>query len=179
MFSDQIECIGNEFYEYWNDYQKNDDIINLIGNKLHVSWNYNEVGTVVLPQLFDPIGIAISIDESDKNSKDAIRLGIILDKNISVTKNKTKKEDIINFGKLLSDKSKMDILEYIAKKPAYGKEIANELNLSTATISYHMSALSKLGFICEEVTSNRIYYSINKEKISLYLEEISKFFIDL
>lgn len=178
-FSDEIKQIGQEFYEYWNNYQNSSDIVELIGEKLNVSWNYNEVGTVLLPQIFNPVGVSVSIDESDKSTKDVIRFGIILDERIAITRNNMKKDDLISFGKLLSDKSKVDIMEYISKKPSYGKEIANVLNLSTATISYHMNALTKLGFICEEVSSNKIYYSINKDKIASHLDEMKKFFFEL
>ncbi len=178
-YSFELEEMAKEFYGYWSKCQESESIITLINDRIHVTWNDNEVGTVVVPQIFDPFGISISVDDSDRSSKDVIRLGIILDKRIYVIKDNVNKVDIINFGKMLSDKSKVDIIEYISKKPAYGKEIANEMNLSTATISHHLSALAKLGIICEEVKANRIYYSINKEQICSRIDDMKKFFVNL
>jgi DNA-binding MarR family transcriptional regulator len=126
-----------------------------------------------------PFGISVDMDAVKNRSKDYIRIGILLDERFEMVDRKIKKEDIAEVGKLLSDKSKLDILEYVSRKPCYGKEIANELNLSTATISYHVNALIKSGFLQAEVIANKVYYCIERERISKYLEEIKNFFIKL
>lgn len=45
----------------------------------------------MLPQLFDPLGIFISVDETDRGNKDVIRLGVILDKHIPIKRNGIKR----------------------------------------------------------------------------------------
>ena len=79
-------------------------------------------------------------------------------------------ESICNGLKLLSDKSKFDILCYVSKQSAYGAQIAKELKLTTPTISYHMQALMNAGFIQVRKENNRLYYSMNREFVEIFLE---------
>ncbi|MDF2944076.1 MAG: transcriptional regulator, ArsR family [Herbinix sp.] len=178
-YSQEISEIEQEFYEYWKEYQKADDVINTINEKINVSWSYSEKGSIVVPLIFFPFSVTISIDEVESRSSDVIRISVMLDNRFILVGNKLKKEDVVNIGKLLCDKSKVDILEYVSKKPGYGKEIAKELNLSTATISYHVNALLKIGFLKAEVNANKVYYSMDKERISSYLENVRDYFIEL
>lgn len=79
-------------------------------------------------------------------------------------------ESICNGLKLLSDKSKFDILCYVSRKSAYGAQIAKELKLTTPTISYHMQALMNAGFIQVRKENNRLYYSMNRDFVEIFLE---------
>lgn len=82
-----------------------------------------------------------------------------------------KVEELCMIMKLLGDKSKFEILKFIAKKPAFGAQIAKELNLSTPTISYHMQALLSAGLIAiHREGTNRIYYSPKKDSFYILLE---------
>lgn len=81
-------------------------------------------------------------------------------------------------GKVLSDKSKVEILKFINTKPAYGKEIAEALMLSTPTISHHMNVLLEIGLVETTVESNKIYYSMNREAMSKVLDEIKGYLLD-
>ena len=69
------------------------------------------------------------------------------------------------FLKVLSDKSKFEILTLLKKKSMYGHELAKAMNLKTPTISYHMDALISGDLIHIRKENNRIYYSLNKEEI--------------
>jgi DNA-binding transcriptional ArsR family regulator len=178
-YQKQIEGIEKDFYSYWSEYQKTADIIETITEKLSVSWNPSRLGIIVAPILFAPFDLIISTSPSITDGKDIIRISTMLDKRFVRTGENIKRQDVIDVCKILSDGSKLDILEYISKKPAYGKEIANELNLSAATISYHVSALSKLGFLSKQIINNRVFYSINREKISAWLDSIKNYFIRL
>lgn len=72
--------------------------------------------------------------------------------------------------KALSDKSKFQILIYLKNKPMYSLELANEIGLSTGTISYHMAVLLQLNLVNIEKKSGRVYYQLNSDEI----EEIIK-----
>ncbi|HWT76473.1 MAG TPA: winged helix-turn-helix domain-containing protein [Mobilitalea sp.] len=176
--SSKIAELEQEFYDYWSEYQKDNDILDTINEKLKISWN-SEKTTLVIPLLFLPYGITITITEPDTDMEDIIRISFLMNKDFIITERKINKEDVINVGKLLSDKSKVEILEIISKKPCYGKEIANELNLSTATISYHVNALLKIGFIKADLISNKVYYSSDKDRISAYLDDMKEYFTKL
>ncbi len=175
-FQNEIAELEQQYYDYWMGIQEKQDIIELMHTNLKLLWKANENGTVLLPMIFQPISVSLS-SSPGTDQLDVIRFGILMDSRFIITKEKITTEDIVNFGKLLCDKSKVDILELTAGKPCYGKEIANELKLSTATISYHVNALMKLGLLKTELDSNRVYYSLNAEKFSQYMEGIRKYFI--
>ncbi len=174
-YSEEIAGLEQEFYDYWSEYQQKNDVIKTINDKLKISWE-SEKATVLIPNLFLPYSITFSITEPEYSEKDIIRVNVMLDAGFILTDKEFTKEEVVNIGKLLSDKSKMDILDFVSRKPYYGKEIANELNLSTATISYHVNALLQIGFIKADLFSNKVYYSIDKERIVAYLEDIKNYF---
>ncbi|MGB4659113.1 MAG: winged helix-turn-helix domain-containing protein [Mobilitalea sp.] len=179
-YGSQIAAAGQEFYDYWNNFQENgNNIIDTLLNKRNVTWNFSDKGVVLVPMLFLPLAITISLDSKPNHSRDVVRLSILFDERFDLAGKKATKEDVLQVGKLLSDKSKIDILEYISRKPSYGKEIADELNLSTATISYHMNALLNTGFINANVDANKVYYSLNSERIATSIDDVKKYFTEL
>lgn len=74
--------------------------------------------------------------------------------------------------KLLSDRSKFDILRFVAKRKAYGAQIANELKLSTPTISYHMQSLLNAKLVTIQKDNNRLYYQMNQEYLKKVLTQV-------
>lgn len=172
-----IAKLEKEFYDYWIEYQKTKDIIVTIKERLCVTWKDNQAGTIIIPHIFQPFCVSISIDEDNPAKLEVIRIGIMMSNNFVVTGHRMKIEDIVNIGKLLSDKSKVDILERVSKKPCYGKELATELSLTTATISYHVNALLEKSLLKAEVNANKVYYSLNQEKLAAYLEDVKNFFM--
>lgn len=175
-YEEQIEKLEQQFCEYWIGIQEKQDIMELLHHNLKLVFPANNNGTVLLPIIFQPISVSLSVSTGTE-LEDVLRFGILMDSRLNLSRENIAAEDIVNFGKLLCDKSKVDILELTAKKPCYGKEIANELKLSTATISYHVNALIKMGLLKTVVDSNRVYYSLNSEKFALYLDGIRKYFI--
>ena len=173
---DEIAQLEDEFEHYWSEFQRDNNIIDLINDKLKITWDCEKC-TVMRPVLFLPYAIVLTINDEEENPiTNSIRVGILIDKTLIDTKNQISTDDIVDIGKLLSDKSKVDILKVISKKPCYGKELATELNLSTATISYHVNALLKEGFVKADVSLNRVYYSIDLDRICEHLEDIKRFF---
>ena len=68
--------------------------------------------------------------------------------------------------KNMGDTSKFSILKELVSGQKYGKELATALNLSPATILYHIQDLINDGIIQVIASdSNRIYYELRKEKI--------------
>lgn len=76
--------------------------------------------------------------------------------------------------KLLSDPSKFEILRYVSHEKAYGAQIAKELKLTTATISYHVQSLLNTGFLRFEKENNRLYYFLNKDYLEAFLEAVKE-----
>mgnify|MGYP002579129208 CR=1 FL=1 len=83
-------------------------------------------------------------------------------------------EQLCSQLKLLSDKSKFEILRLIKDTPAYGQELAAKLGLTTATISHHMSALLNCGLVRMERQANRLYYRLDKGQLDALLEAVRR-----
>lgn len=63
--------------------------------------------------------------------------------------------------KAISDPVRRDILEMLKKQRMSAGEIAEQFNLSAATVSYHLSQLKKADLIEESKWKNFIYYELN------------------
>lgn len=85
-------------------------------------------------------------------------------------------EDAISIMKILGDTSKFGILKELLDGKKYGRELASNLDLSGATISYHMQELlnNSLINVSGSDVNKRIYYEIEKDKIKEALDFIKK-----
>lgn len=92
-------------------------------------------------------------------------------------KAKASQQNTLPLLKALSDKSKFEILLSLMKAPKYNLELANELNLSAATISHHMNVLLTCQLVNVEKKDGRVYYTISKETIENLLSELRNKFL--
>lgn len=74
-------------------------------------------------------------------------------------------EKILILFKALSDKKRLDIIELLAEKDWYVYELAEELDMSAATVSYHLNMLQDLDIVQYERYEHRIYYSLDKDRL--------------
>lgn len=84
------------------------------------------------------------------------------------------KERANKFFKVLSDKKRIKMIELLAQKPWYGHEMAKKLKLTPATVSYHLSLLLELNMVNFNRNENRMYYSLNREKVDELFDESKK-----
>lgn len=77
--------------------------------------------------------------------------------------------------KLLGDKSKFEVLCLLKSHGRYNLEIAEELQLTPATASHHMSLLLSNHMVTVEKKDGRVYYQLNQET----LREIMKCFREI
>lgn len=77
-------------------------------------------------------------------------------------------DTVITAMKLMGDSSKYKILKELLSGKKYGRELAQNLGLTAATISYHIQELLNEGLVgaSSNDQNNRIYYDIRKSKIS-------------
>lgn len=67
-----------------------------------------------------------------------------------------------NLFKALSDDKRLEIIKVTSKRPWYNKELADYLNLSPATLSYHINILLSLDVLnFEPSIDNKYYYTTN------------------
>ena len=172
----EIKELEKAFAKTWKNYKENNGIVRFIQEGLDIKWELSEDGCVIIPDLFLFLGVMLSL-KSRLKKEDVIRLGILFDDQVRLVQKMIDSERIVKFGKVISDKSKVEILRFINHKSAYGKEIADALKLSTPTISYHVNALMQLGLVKTSIEANKVYYTINKEAIEKLLDEIKTFFL--
>ncbi|QVK17005.1 winged helix-turn-helix transcriptional regulator [Mycoplasmatota bacterium] len=79
-------------------------------------------------------------------------------------------EEISNSLKVISDRTRLEILRRLSIGPTYGKLLANSLDLTTATISHHLDLLKSIGMIKEEKIKNIKYFSLNQQKFDEVLD---------
>ena len=150
-------------------------------NAIDVTLDDNEQGTVVIPSFLLPNYFSIMADGKEKiDTPYYLTVGILFDDkfSISMTSLKEKEEGseyMAKVLKLLSDRSKLEILSYIKNKKAYGSELAKQLNLTNATVSHHMSGLVNAGLVIMEKEDTKIYYRTNIEEISEVLNSCLKY----
>ncbi|HET9109389.1 MAG TPA: metalloregulator ArsR/SmtB family transcription factor [Ktedonobacterales bacterium] len=65
----------------------------------------------------------------------------------------------------LADPSRLRIVRLLAERPRYGQELAAELGMSGATISHHLTALSKAGALRMERSAHRTYFVLDQESL--------------
>ncbi len=76
--------------------------------------------------------------------------------------------------KAISDKSKLEILTSLKSSPKYNLEIAEQLGLTAATMSHHMSVLLTCGFVGVEKRNGRVYYNLDKTAAKQFIEELEQ-----
>ncbi|QSO47340.1 winged helix-turn-helix transcriptional regulator [Alicyclobacillus mengziensis] len=79
-----------------------------------------------------------------------------------------------SFRKVLSDKQRMTIMELLAGRPWYGQELAQQLGISAASISHHMSLLLDLNLVHIERSEHRVYYKLQQHRLVELFEMLQR-----
>lgn len=80
-------------------------------------------------------------------------------------------DNISQVFKIISDRTRLEILRAVIKQPTYGKLLAERLNLTTATISHHIEVLKSIDLITEKRIKNIKYFEANEQEIKRYFDE--------
>lgn len=175
-YRDELESVINGFYDYWGKMPGNRSFYQFVTEDISFLSGMEEYkgGYMLVPSLhFTEFSMSIPAD-SDKR-KAVLSISLMYGDTLSVNamfgtaSPKLSTERAINALKLLSDKSRFEIMRYIHSHNAYGNEIAEHLGLTTATVSHHMSALLEANLISLEQKNGKIYYHINKDTLSQYI----------
>lgn len=105
---------------------------------------------------------------------DFLYVGVLFEPLREITDVSTVDDKICRTLRTIGDNRKYEILKLLAESPRYGQQIASLIDISTATVSHHMSMLIEAGFVDIKRESNRIYYIPNKKKIRDFLDELSE-----
>lgn len=166
---ESVICEEEEsFYHYWNEVCKRINMAEHLSQRLNIDIS-KKLNTIwIIPAFFNCQGIRT------KQQKDTlfVYMGSIFDESFSFEKKYETPELICSQLKLLSDPSKFDILCTIKERSYYGSELAKKFNLSTPTISHHMRTLENAGFIKIEKKDNKTYYSLDSERLALFMKQV-------
>ncbi|MBE6538409.1 MAG: helix-turn-helix transcriptional regulator [Ruminococcaceae bacterium] len=110
---------------------------------------------------------------TDEKVYDFFYVGVLFEPLKEITDSSTLEDKLCRNLRTIGDLRKFEILRLLAEGEKYGQQLASLLDLSTATISHHMSLLMECGFVEIKRESNRIYYCLNRKKIRDFIDELS------
>lgn len=76
-------------------------------------------------------------------------------------------ENAIQLFKCLADKSRLQILKSLALEDMYVERLAERLNLTPATISFHLKKLSEIGAVTSYKTQYYTMYSLCRDTFAV------------
>lgn len=178
-YENEINIQLDKFYQYWDRIKGKRTFYSFLIEEFDILSQLEEhpAGYCLIPS-FSPLTISLSIPAKDDNPNCPAILAVglffgevfTIDKLLNSHNRKLICEDVLEALKLLSDKSRFEIMKFIRDKEAYGNEIAEHLNLTTATVSHHMGVLLSAGLINIEKRSGKMYYKVNHELVKEYLD---------
>lgn len=86
-------------------------------------------------------------------------------------------EDVTGFLKLIADKKRTQLLMLLKKQPAFVNEIADALNMTAPTASYHLTALQQYEIVDFERVEHRLYYHLNHEKLEEWFDKAKAYYL--
>lgn len=173
-FQTELGKLGRLFEKYWVSALKTRSFSALLAENESLDIPENPLGFHIRPSVICPNVISMQLNMSGTgnpaNKPDYFKFGILFGEDFPIETAYAKKDEVYETYvtqalKLLSDKSKFEILSYIRDRSAYGSELAKHLNLTTATVSHHMNTLLSSGLVRLKRVDNRIYYISNKEAL--------------
>ena len=176
-YEDELLKLIQEFYDYWERELKNKTLTEYMQKRIVYNLPSNIYGYRIRPSIMIPniLGIHVDTDELGNYKKqDEVWIGILFGEELDAFGGDQEMlpdtQQVIRIMKLLSDKSKFEILCRINKEPAYGNQLAKEMKLTAATISHHMSALIAEGLVTIQMKEKKVYYQSDKESLRRILE---------
>lgn len=76
----------------------------------------------------------------------------------------------VHLFKALGDETRQNMIKLLSQKEWYGDELAQSMELSNSTVSYHLSILLFEGFVKYKRVENRSYFSLNKDLLTKTVE---------
>lgn len=136
--------------KFFNEYLQRD--YNLLADSPRV---------LLIACFFIEVGTLISIDEEWQKPAYVI-YGCNICERVSRERQQEKRK---LFFKILSEEKRIELIKRLAKRPYYIYELGKELNLTSATVSYHVGMLVDIGIVRLEKDGHRFYYELKKDKL--------------
>ena len=77
-------------------------------------------------------------------------------------------------SKALSDKNRLQILEFLSDGQRNVSDVADRLNVEENLASHHLRVLASLGFLKNDKKGREVYYMLNEAKIIALLKDLRR-----
>jgi DNA-binding transcriptional ArsR family regulator len=124
--------------------------------------DFNQFENVYLTYSLFELG-STHIDTKDNQC--FLYLGILFKQYVNQMLNKQDIEKHLTVFKNFSDKTRFEIIKILIKKESFGQEIAEKLNITTATVSYHIDYLLGASLVQVTKKGRKVFYKINRDEI--------------
>lgn len=94
-------------------------------------------------------------------------------RNIDFYNNKNIVANFDKFLKMIADPTRFKIITYVGQRNWYVNELAKELQLTPATIHYHLETLHTLDMVSSFKDENKVMYRLNKNVTKQYIDYLS------
>lgn len=169
-----LQKLIDKFVHDWKNNNGHSNIYDIL-SQVGLNTGQKSDGYVLVPSVMSINSISVILhQDSPKLKEDHFITGILFGPDFSIAQAEEDYSNVLPLLKLLSDKSKFDILVNLKDKRAYGAELAKQMSLTTATISHHMSTLLDERLIKAERENTRLYYSLNHERIRELIDQLNE-----
>ena len=83
---------------------------------------------------------------------------------------------LANVFKLLSDETRLEMLQAISRRPMYGLELAEAFSVTAPTVSYHMTKLVMSGLAESYFEGGKSYFKANAQELLALRKNFDSFF---
>ncbi len=158
---------------YWENKLKNKTYPQYALEALNDTFEENPLGWNLSFCIFHPARMGITVDFDTVTGEYTMpcygKAGLLLGDCYTIPMINHKESISEEYAKkvlrLMGDKNKLEIMLTVLEHPCYGQELARKLNLTPATMSYHLSALTDERVLCVKKKNQKIYYYLERESI--------------
>lgn len=177
IYEEEMQSFISRMKQYWEDLIGTRDFLEYLADQSDSlrELSDNPYGYLITPEIFSPFLMGISTEKDHEtggySGPVVLPIGILYGETCPADLSGQSRQDnyseefCLNALKQLSDKNRFEILATIKETPAFGNELAARLNLTTATISHHMTQLMNSGLAEVEQRGTRMYYHSNQAVI--------------
>ena len=172
-----LEPIVEEMQSFWETHL-NEELIMDLAHSMGLPEENIHNKKIVLQILCMPCDQAI-IDDAWSKECLPVLLGLAIEWAPQFIKEQVNVGFLCEELRTIGEDSKFEILKLLQNESGYGQEIARKLNLDAATVSRHLTALTRYGLIYVERKEKRnIYYKLNQNEIRNLLESLQRIFLE-
>lgn len=169
---ERVLPLAEETYRDWSRYFADHSLQDLLENVTNQTTQEDDLDVYVNLSLLAVGDILYTYDTQGEKPYRQLYLGVLLSRSFQLNRLQATEESICGLLRVLSDRSKFDILRRVSRSSSYCQALSREMNLTTATISRHMALLLDAGLVRARRKDNRIYYDLERQALSDLLDTV-------